>query len=75
MRQHASEQEDDEQDAVERRRLPAELPLRARDPDRKSRKVIWMRTTVPAMTATGNDQSMGVSARDWSAQMVGMGSV
>src|SRR4051794_6376240 len=42
---------------------------------RKSTKVMWMRTTVPAITAIGKDQSMGISARSWSDQMLGFGSV
>jgi len=38
VREHAGEQEDDEQHAIERRCLSAELPLRARDPDQKEQK-------------------------------------
>ena len=36
---------------------------------------MWTRTTVPAITATGKDQSMGISARSWSDQILGFGPV
>ena len=38
VRDHASEQQHDEDHAIERRRLPAEPPMRAGDPDEKQQK-------------------------------------
>jgi hypothetical protein len=71
VRDHASEEQHDEDHAVERRRLPAEPPVRAGDPDEKKQKGDVNAHHRAGDHGDGNGPEHRELRGGWSNQMVG----